>query len=107
MSEITPRRPGQAVTLQNRAEAEKKVGKKTRQQQIATILEDYPDGLTAREIAYHLAYRNYTRTMDRNNAAPRLNEMWRDGRVEVIGTRKCDETGKTVAVYRLVSEIPR
>ena len=37
---------------------------------------------------------------DRNHAAPRLNEMCADGRVEQVGKKKCQFTGKTVTVYR-------
>lgn len=107
MSEIEPRRPGQAVTLQNRAESEKKVDKALRKQQITEILFRHPDGLTAEEVGEILYATGCSARIGRNAAAPRLTEMTNDGCVEVIGTKKCLITGSKVAVYRLVSEIPR
>lgn len=90
------RQMGEIPTLATRAEANEKVDKEKRCQQILEIL---TEPMTAKQVAVEMFRRGLTDSADRNNAAPRLTEMTRDGRVEPIGRVKCEYTGKTVAVY--------
>ena len=54
---------------------------------------------TAKELAIELFIDKLIPTTERNATAPRLTELERMGYVRVIGKRKCQYTGKTVAVY--------
>ena len=56
--------------------------------------------MTAKEIAVELFELGMTNTTERNTCAPRLTELEKMGYVEVIGKKKCEWTGKMVAVYR-------
>lgn len=93
---MTNREPGEDVTLATRYEANEKVDRAKRYAQILTIL---TEPMTAKEVAVEMYMRGMTTNTDRNNAAPRLTEMSKDGRVEPVGKKKCSFTGKTVAVY--------
>ena len=92
---MTNREPGEDVTLATRHEA----NKVDRQKRYAQILAILTRPMTAKEVAVEMFKRGLTDSTDRNNAAPRLTEMSKDGRVEPIGKTKCTYTGKTVAVY--------
>lgn len=70
---------------------------KTRYIQILNRL-DRPK--TAKELAVELYDLGITNTTERNTCAPRLTELEQMGYVEVIGKKKCEWTGKMVAVYR-------
>ena len=72
--------------------------KKKRYEQILNRLGNRE--MTAKEIAVELFELGMTNTTERNTCAPRLTELERMGYVEVIGKKKCDWTGKMVAVYR-------
>lgn len=95
-------RAGQVVTLETRADAEKSVDKAKRYQQILSILGDKE--MTAKEIAIEMNRRGYTPTAERNFSSPRLNELMNKRVVEPIGKKKCQYTGKTVAVYKRITE---
>ena len=72
--------------------------KKKRYEQILNRLSDRE--MTAKEIAVELFELGITNTTERNTCAPRLTELEKMGHVEVIGKKKCEWTGKMVAVYR-------
>ena len=59
---------------------------------------------TAKEIAVELYELGITPSTERNYTAPRLTELEKMGFVEVIDKKKCDYTGKTVAVYQITPE---
>ena len=80
-----------------RKEANENIDKERRCRDILAVLDQEP--MTAKEIAVELFRRGLTASADRNNAAPRLTEMTRDGRVQPIGRKKCIYTGKTVTIY--------
>ena len=65
------------------------------------ILERLNKPKTAKEIAVELYELGYIPSTERNYTAPRLTELEQIGMVQVVGKRKCDYTGKMVAVYRL------
>lgn len=56
---------------------------------------------TAKEIAIELYDLGYIPSTERNYTAPRLTELVSMGLVKVIDKKKCDYTGKTVAVYEI------
>ena len=72
--------------------------KKKRYEQILNRLGNRE--MSAKEIAVELFELGMTNTTERNTCAPRLTELERMGYVEVIGKKKCEWTGKMVAVYR-------
>lgn len=87
-----------SISSDCRTESEKTVDKALRYRQILSILSDKE--MTAKEIAVEMFMRNYTATAERNNSAPRLTELCKDGRVDVVGKRVCKYTGKKVSVYQ-------
>lgn len=95
--EIT--RNGEITTLSTRAEAYDTVDKQKRYQQIIECLEVKP--MTAKEIAVMMCNKGYIPNTERNFTAPRLTELSKEGVVEPFAKKRCDYTGKTVAVYRL------
>ena len=54
---------------------------------------------TAKELAVELFDLGFIPSTERNYTAPRLTELEKMGYVKAIGKKKCDYTGKTVAVY--------
>lgn len=95
---MIPRRLGQDITKDTRAESNETTDRLVRRQRIIEILDEM-GAMTAKEIAVELHNRGITDNDDRNNAAPRLTELCQEGIVEPIGKRACRWTGKTVAVY--------
>lgn len=56
---------------------------------------------TAKEIAIELFELKLIPSPERNYTAPRLTELEKMGFVKVVDKKKCEWTGKTVAVYEL------
>lgn len=71
--------------------------KRKRYEQILNRL-DKPK--TAKEIAVELFELGFTPSTERNYTAPRLTELEKMGFVKVIDKKKCEYTGKKVAIYR-------
>lgn len=59
---------------------------------------------TAKEIAVELYELGQIPSTERNYTAPRLTELEKMGLVRAIDKTKCKYTGKTVAVYEIVSQ---
>ena len=59
---------------------------------------------TAKEVAIELFDLGYIPSTERNYTAPRLTELVNMGLVKVIDKKKCDYTGKTVAVYEITAK---
>lgn len=69
------------------------------------ILERLLTGVkTAKEVAVELYELGLIPSTERNYTAPRLTELEQMGLVQVISKKKCDYTGKTVAVYEITPE---
>ena len=99
------RMAGEIPTMETRSEAESSVDKQKRYKQIIECLKEYGNlGLTAKECAVVMMRKGYIPTSERNFTAPRLTEMSKTGLVEPIGKKKCEYTGKTVAVYALLDK---
>lgn len=89
------------TTAQTRAEANMRVDKKARENQVLDILSD---GLerTARQVAFEMQQRGFTNNAERNNASPRLTSLLEQRKVVVVGKALDSITGKKVAIYRKV-----
>lgn len=75
--------------------------KKVRYEQILNCL-DKPK--TAKEIAVELYDIGIIPSTERNYTAPRLTELESMEYVEVVDKKKCQYTGKQVAVYRMTQK---
>ena len=78
-----------------------KVKKQIRYNQILDRL-DKPK--TAKEIAVELFELGLIPSTERNYTAPRLTELVNMNKVKVVGKKKCDYTGKQVAIYEKVEQ---
>jgi len=72
---------------------------KKRYEQILSRL-DRPK--TAKEIAVEMYDLEWIPSNERNYTAPRLTELEKMGLVKVIDKKKCEWSGKTVAIYEKV-----
>lgn len=63
------------------------------------ILNRLDNPKTAKELAVELFELGFIPSTERNYTAPRLTELERMGYVRTVGKKKCEYTGKTVAVY--------
>ena len=86
------------ITYETRRESLETLDKEKRCIQILSVLDDKE--MTAKEIAVELYKKGLIPTSERNFVSPRLTEMSIDGRVEPVGKKKCDYTGKNVSTYR-------
>lgn len=84
------------VATKHKAFAEIKSKKQIRYKQ---ILERLDKPKTAKELAVELYIDRLIPTTERNFTAPRLTELEQMGVVEVVGKKRCQYTGKTVAIY--------
>lgn len=92
------RLPGEITTYDTRHDSHVAVDKQKRYAQILSCFDDKPE-MTAKECAVEMKRRGYIPTDERNFTAPRFTELSKNGILEPIGKKKCDWTGKTVAVY--------
>ena len=69
------------------------------------ILDRLDKPKTAKEIAVELYELGITTTAERNTVAPRLTELEQRGIVKVVDKKKCEWTGKKVAVYEIVNQV--
>lgn len=63
------------------------------------ILDRLNEPKTAKEIAVELFEIGVIPSTERNYTAPRLTELEKMGYVKAVDKKKCEYTGKTVAVY--------
>lgn len=69
------------------------------------ILDRLDTPKTAKEIAVELYELGIIPSTERNYTAPRLTELEKRGIVKVVDKKKCQFTGKTVAVYERVDNL--
>lgn len=92
------------ITIQNRNESFLKIRRElgTKQQLVLdTIKAEFPDGVSARQLAEHLYLDGKVSSPDRNQVHPRLNELVAAGLIVVTGKIKDSVTQRSVAWYRL------
>ena len=100
MINFIKRRPGSNPMKESRRESKEQVNTKVRRTQVLLILKELKQA-TAREIAEEMYVRGYTNTTDRNNAAPRLNELLKTGQVEPVGKKVDKVTGRKVTIFEI------
>ena len=71
------------------------------------ILDRLDKPKTAKEIAVELYEIGIIPSTERNYTAPRLTELWKKDIVKIIGKKRCDWTGKMVAVYQKTEDIKK
>lgn len=98
------RQAGEYTTYDTRGESHEKTDKNRRYKEILGILREHPEGLTAKEVAVWMHKLKYARSTERNLSAPRLTELMNDGKVEPIGKKVCQYTGRKVAVFAIREE---
>ena len=76
--------------------------KEKRQMRYEQILDRLEKPKTAKEIAVELYELGLIPSTERNYTAPRLTELEKIGKVKAIGKKKCEYTGKQVAIYEVV-----
>lgn len=76
--------------------------KDKRQRRYNQILDRLDKPKTAKEIAVELFELDLIPSTERNYTSPRLTELEKMGIVKAIGKKKCEYTGKTVAVYERI-----
>lgn len=76
--------------------------KDKRQRRYNQILDRLDKPKTAKEIAVELFELGLIPSTERNYTSPRLTELEKMGIVKAIGKKKCEYTGKTVAVYERI-----
>ena len=87
------------ITQQTRRESLEKVSRSRLYSMIIDALNEYPSGLTAREIAHILYQKGAVLHRDRQAVQPRLTELAAKEIIAVSGKRFDSETNRNVAVY--------
>lgn len=87
-----------SITYQTRQLSFEDIQDKTKIRYIQ-ILNRLDKPKTAKELAVELFELEYIPSTERNYTAPRLTELEKMGYVKAIDKKKCEYTGKTVAVY--------
>lgn len=100
-----------SITSETRRESYEALDAATIYRHIVDILEGVlvdgeteSEGMTAREIAEEMYNRHYIPYPVRQATAPRLTELAALGVVEAVGKKLDEQTGRKVAVYRLVEQ---
>ena len=91
------------VTKETRKQAYEHVLKNLglRQHNVYQSLKNFPDGVTARELASYMYEKGLAPSPERNSVHPRLNELVELGLVEIVGKVKCQFSNRKVAVYKI------
>lgn len=89
------------ITTQTRQLSFNDIQEKTKKR-YEQILDRLDKPKTAKEIAVELFEIGVIPSTERNYTAPRLTELEKMGYVKAIDKKKCEYTGKTVAVYEKV-----
>ena len=92
------------VTTQTRQLSFNDIQEKTKKR-YEQILDRLDKPKTAKEIAVELFEIGVIPSTERNYTAPRLTELEKMGYVKAVDKKKCEYTGKTVAVYEKVKGI--
>lgn len=97
------------ITTQTKKDSYKKLDSSRKRKLVYECLEDKE--YTARELAekmYNTIDKNGDRLLEteaRQEVAPRLTELEKMGLVKATGKKKCEYTGKTVAIYEKIGGI--
>ena len=92
------------ITTQTRQLSFNDIQEKTKKR-YEQILDRLDKPKTAKEIAVELFEIGVIPSTERNYTAPRLTELEKMGYVKAVDKKKCEYTGKTVAVYERIGGI--
>lgn len=92
------------ITNETRFQSYKEIKPKqpVRYDQIIYILRNNPKGMTAKEIAVELYNLKLIPSTERNFVSPRLTELVKMEKVQVIGKKICEYSKKKVAVFQVI-----
>ena len=90
-----------SITEETRRESYEKLDNETIRQHIIELLQGGKK-MTAKEVAVAMHLKGYVAYPMRQSVAPRLTELMQDDIVEACGKAYDHETGRNVALYRLV-----
>lgn len=92
------------ITNETRFQSYKEIKTKqpVRYDQIIYILRNNPKGMTAKEIAVELYHLKLIPSTERNFVSPRLTELVKMKKVQVIGKKICEYSKKKVAVFQII-----
>ena len=96
---IEERRPGTNPLLETRGESHESVDKSKRYEQILEILSSNHKPLTAKEISVLMYNKGYSYSDERNVSAPRITELLKMGKIDCVGKKICQYTGKKVGAF--------
>jgi hypothetical protein len=100
MNNFIFRRPGTNPMAENRRDSKERVNVQLRRLQVLSALKELKQA-SAREIAVAMFDKGWVNTSERNNAAPRLNELVKTGQVEPVGKKFDNITGRNVTVFKI------
>lgn len=89
-------------TQTTRRESLEKINRKKKQEQVLKCLGDKE--MTAREVALEMYRRGYATTKERNEAAPRLTELFQLRKICIVAKKKDTLTNSSVVVYKKVTQ---
>lgn len=95
---------GELTSIECRHDSHEATDKQRRRREILFVMQDASGHnliMTAMEISNELLKHGFVDRLDRNNAAPRLTEMCKDGTVDVVGKKKDKWTGRMVTCYQI------
>lgn len=100
MNNLIFRRPGTNPMAETRRDSKEKVNVQLRRLQVLSVLKELKQA-SAREIAVAMYDKGWVNTSERNNAAPRLNELIKTGQAEPVGKKYDAITGRSVTVFQI------
>jgi hypothetical protein len=100
MNNFILRRPGTNPMAETRRDSKEKVNVQLRRLQVLSVLKELKQA-SAREVAVAMYDKGWVNTSERNNAAPRLNELIKTGQVEPVGKKYDAITGRSVTVFQI------
>ena len=92
------------ILMENRRESYDTV-KPTRRIRYTQILEIIGDArMTVDEVIDGMMEKRYLLYPDRNSVAPRMTELYQDGKLRIVGRKKSPRTKRSVSVYEAKKE---
>lgn len=86
------------IAKETRAKAFKDLDIREKQRQVLECLGNRE--MTAREVSKEMLKKGYTKINDRNEAAPRMTELFQKRQLVIVAKKIDKETGKNASVYR-------
>ena len=92
------------ILMENRRESYDTV-KPTRRIRYTQIMEILGDGrMTVDEVIDGMMEKRYLLYPDRNSVAPRMTELYKEGKLLIVGRKKSPRTKRSVSIYEVKKE---